>query len=169
MVTTQLASTPRIPTMLARAALTARGRSGPLPETRLGQTGVIVDLTKLAAYDRVCRFPVTDLLPPTYPHVLAFPLQLALMTDRRFPLALPGLVHVRNRITVRRSIGADEALDLQVWAENSAAHRKGATVDLCAAISSAGEQVWLGRSTYLARDAQGPQGSPGVRHHRACR
>jgi hypothetical protein len=159
MVTTELSSQPRIPALLARAALTAHGRGGPLPQTRLIRNGVRVDRTKLRAYERVCRFPVTDALPATYPHVLTFPLQLALMTEKSFPLALPGLVHVRNRIAVLRAIGADEPLDLQVWAERFAAHRKGATVDLCAVASSSGEQVWQGRSTYLARGAQPPDGA----------
>jgi acyl dehydratase len=159
MVITELASSPRIPALLARAALTAHGRGGSLPETRLTHTGVRVDRTKLAAYDRVCGYPLTDVLPPTYPHVLAFPLQLALMSDRSFPLALPGLVHVRNQIEVARPIGADEPLDLRVWAERYGVHRKGATVDLSASVSSAGEQVWRGRSTYLARGAKAPDGT----------
>lgn len=159
MVTTELSASPRIPTLLARAALTARGRGGPLPTTRLSQTDVQVDRTKLATYNRVCGFPVTDVLPPTYPHVLTFPLQLALMTDRSFPLALPGLVHVRNRIEVVRPIAAGEPLDLRVWAEHYATHRKGATVDLCATVSSAGEDLWRGRSTYLARGAKAPDGA----------
>ena len=67
------------------------------------------------------------------------------MSDRSFPLALPGLVHVRNRIDVLRPIGAGEALDLEVWAERFAAHRSGATVDLCASVSAGGEEVWRGR------------------------
>ena len=33
------------------------------------------------------------------------------MSDRSFPLALPGLVHVRNRIEVLRPVGADALLD----------------------------------------------------------
>jgi acyl dehydratase len=151
-----------MPALLARAALTARGRGGDLPATRLARTGVAVDRTALAGYDRVCGFPLTDVLPATYPHVLAFPLQIALMSDRSFPLALPGLVHVRNRIEVLRPIGVDEALDLDVWAERFAAHRSGATVDLCASVSVAGEEVWRGRSTYLARGARAPEGAPGA-------
>jgi acyl dehydratase len=159
MITTEVTSPRKISTLLARAALTTRGRGGPLPDTRVSQAGVLVDRTKLAAYERVCGFPVTDVLPPTYPHVLAFPLQLALMTDRSFPLALPGMVHVRNRIDVLRPVGAGERIDLQVWAERYAMHRKGATVDLCAAMSTAGEDVWRGRSTYLARGAAAPDGA----------
>ena len=63
------------------------------------------------------------------------------MTDRSFPLALPGMVHVRNRIEAVRPIGAGEPLDLQVWAERYAVHRKGATVDLCAACRRPGRSM----------------------------
>ena len=108
---------------------------------------------QLAAYDRVCGLPLTDVLPPTYPHVLAFPLQMALMSDRSFPLALPGLVHVRNRIELLRPVGAGEPLDLEVWAERFAPHRSGATVDLCASVAAGGEEVWRG-----ALDLPGPRG-----------
>ena len=101
-----------------------------IPEIELTLPQVHADPELVAAYARVCGFTLRDHLPPTYPHVLAFPLQLALMTDRSFPLALPGMVHVRNRIEVSRPIGAGERLDLQVWAERFAAHRKGATVRL---------------------------------------
>lgn len=160
MTTTVLESAPSMPALFARAALTARGRGGALPDTRLARQGVQVDPAEVAAYARVCRFPLTDALPVTFPHVLAFPLQVALMTDRSFPLALPGLVHVRNTITQLRPIAATEALDVEVWAERFAAHRSGATVDLCASVSAAGAEVWRGRSTYLARGATAPDGAP---------
>ena len=156
---TVLDSAPSMGRLFARAALTARGRGGALPDTRLARTGVAVDPAALAEYDRVCRFPLTDVLPATYPHVLAFPLQVALMTDRSFPLALPGLVHVRNRIEVLRPVRADEPLDLEVWAERLATHRSGAAVDLCATATVSGTEVWRSRSTYLARGARAPEGA----------
>jgi acyl dehydratase len=151
---------PVMPALFARAAFTARGRGGDLPDTRLAREGVDVDPAAVAAYARVCRFPLADALPVTFPHVLAFPLQVALMVDRSFPLALPGLVHVRNAIDVVRPIGVGEALDLEVWAERFATHRSGATVDLCASVSGGGAEVWRSRSTYLARGASAPEGAP---------
>jgi acyl dehydratase len=154
------AQPPKLPALFARAALTARGRGGDLPDTRLTRTGVAVDPAAVAAYARVCDFPLADALPATYPHVLTFPLQVALMADRAFPLALPGLVHVRNRIEVLRPLGTGEALDLAVRAERFARHRSGATVDLCASVSAGGAEVWRGRSTYLARGASAPDGAP---------
>ncbi len=160
MARTVLEAAPSMPALFARAVATARGRGGDLPDTRLARTGVRVEAADLAAYDRVCGLPLADPLPPTYPHVLTFPLQVALMSDRSFPLALPGLVHVRNRIEVLRPVGADEALDLEVWAERFARHRTGATVDLCASVAAGGAEVWRSRSTYLARGATAPEGAP---------
>jgi acyl dehydratase len=160
MTRTELTAPPSLPKLFAKAAVTARGRGGDLPDTRLARTGVGVDPGELAAYARVCGFALGDTLPVTYPHVLAFPLQVALMSERSFPLALPGLVHVRNRIDVVRPIGTQETLDLEVWAERFARHRSGATVDLCASVSAGGSEVWRGRSTYLARGAKAPDGAP---------
>lgn len=158
---TTLDAPPNMAALFARAAVTARGRGGALPDTRLARDEVTVDPADLAAYDRVCGFPLTDVLPPTYPHMLTFPLQVALMTDRAFPLALPGLVHVRNRIDVLQPVRASATLHLEVWAERFARHRSGATVDLCASVAAGGEEVWRGRSTYLARGAAAPDGAPG--------
>jgi acyl dehydratase len=160
MARTVLESAPNLAALIAKAAVTARGRGGDLPDTRLARNGVTVDPDDLAAYDRVCGFPVGHTLPPTYPHMLTFPVQMALMSDRAFPLALPGFVHVRNRIDVMRAIRADEALDLEVWAERFAGHRSGATVDLCATVTVGGEEVWHSRSTYLSRGAKAPEGAP---------
>ncbi len=151
---------PNLGKLYAKAAVTAFGRGGALPEDRLARHGVGVDPAHLAAYTRVCRLRLDDVLPATYPHMLTFPLQMALMSDRSFPLALPGLVHVRNRIEVLRPIGSDALLDLEVWAERFATHRSGAAVDLCATVASGGQEVWRSRSTYLSRGAEAPEGAP---------
>jgi acyl dehydratase len=160
MTVTVLDEAPNLAKLYAKAAVTARGRGGDLPEGRLARKGVAVDQAHLAAYTRVCGLPLNDVLPATYPHLLTFPLQMALMSDRSFPLALPGLVHVRNRIGVQRPIGSDALLDMEVWAENFARHRSGAAVDLCAMVSAGGQEVWRSRSTYLARGAKAPDGAP---------
>ena len=160
MVVTVLDEAPSLGQLYAKAAVTAWGRGGALPDTRLARKGVTVDPAHLAAYDQVCRLPLNDVLPATYPHMLTFPLQMALMTDRSFPLATPGLVHVRNRIEMLRPIGADALLDMEVWAENYAQHRSGAAVDLRASVSAGGQEVWRSTSTYLARGAKAPEGAP---------
>ncbi|MBN9754869.1 Acyl dehydratase [Pseudonocardia sp. Ae406_Ps2] len=144
----------------ARAALPGgSGRS--LPATELVRRGVTVEQGHLADYARVCGFRVGNALPVTYPHMLTFPLQVVLMAGRSFPLPLPGLVHIANRITVHRAIAPTETLDVRVWAQRFTRHPKGAQVDLVGEVSADGETVWSGRSTYLARGAKAPDGPAG--------
>ena len=151
MAVTVLEQAPNLGALYARAAVTARGRGGDLPDTHLARKDVRVDPAHLADYARVCRLPLGDVLPATYPHMLTFPLQMALMSDRAFPLALPGLVHVRNRIDVVRAIGSGEPLDLEVWAENFATHRSGAAGDLRAPVR------WVAtRSAQTSRSSASP-------------
>ncbi|MDR6864845.1 MaoC/PaaZ C-terminal domain-containing protein [Phycicoccus sp. 3266] len=150
-----LRESPSLATLFAKAALTARGRGGDLPSTVVRREGVVVDRDHLLAYQRVCAFGGSDDLPHTYPHVLGFPLQVALMADRSFPLALPGLVHLENTITVHRRLTADDRLDLAVRAEGLRRHPKGRLVDLVTEVDVEGERVWEGRSTYLRRGAGG--------------
>ncbi|GAA6527888.1 MaoC/PaaZ C-terminal domain-containing protein [Intrasporangium sp. DVR] len=137
------------------SALVSGGRatSGPLPEVRAVRRGVRVDLDTLADYARVCGFPVGSALPLTYPHVLAFPLQMALMSERDFPLGLAGAVHLANVITSTRPIAVEESFDLTVRAENLRPHRRGRQVDLVSEVSVQGEVVWTGVSTYLSKES----------------
>src|SRR5258708_26677147 len=85
------------------------------PDLTLTLDDAAVDRDRLAAYDRVCGFQLRDTLPATYPHMLAFPLHMALMTDSRFPFGAIGLVHIYNRITQHRPIDAGERFSLRVW------------------------------------------------------
>ncbi|WP_231931145.1 MaoC family dehydratase [Micromonospora coriariae] len=129
------------------------GRRGPgLPAVELATGGVTVDRAHLADYDRVCGFRLTDRLPATFPHVMGFPLALRLMTAPEFPIPLTGVVHVGNRITVRRPITADETLDFTTYAEDLRPHDRGRQVDVVLVGSVDGEEVWRGVSTYLGRE-----------------
>ncbi|HEY7717918.1 MAG TPA: MaoC/PaaZ C-terminal domain-containing protein [Pedococcus sp.] len=156
-----LDTAPSLPRLLARAALTARGRGGGLSSVEVRLPGVVVDRERLLAYQRVCGFGGSDVLPHTYPHVLGFPLQVALMARRDFPLALPGLVHVENVATVHRRLTADDRLDLAVRAEGLRPHPKGQVVDLVTEVDAGGARVWEGRSTYLRRGEAGAGAAAG--------
>jgi acyl dehydratase len=132
-----------------------RRRPDELPGTQRSRAGVEIDRAHLAAYDRVCGFRLSDTLPPTYPHVLAFPLALELMAASDFPFGVLGLVHVGNAIEQLRPLAAGERLDLLVRSERLAGHPRGRTVDLVAEASVDGEPAWRGRSTYLQRESGG--------------
>ena len=70
-----LSERPDLKRLFVKAALTARGRGGDLPATRVELAGQPVDVTHLARYARVCGFALSEALPPTFLHVLAFPLE----------------------------------------------------------------------------------------------
>jgi hypothetical protein len=115
------------PGLYARAILGSvlPGGGDELPDRRLLLRDLEVDRDHLAAYDRVCGFRLSDEQPATYPHVLAFPLAMKLMTDRSFPFSLLGMVHVANRIDQARPLGADERPTLRVWAQDLRPHPRG--------------------------------------------
>ena len=122
MSTRTLESPPSILPLYARAAAPMipgasllpgiPGGGGEIPELDLELAGVRADAGEVAAYARVCGFALRDHLPPTYPHILAFPLQMAVMADGSFPFGAVGLVHIENSITQHRRIGIDEELRL---------------------------------------------------------
>ena len=149
------------PLLYAKAALTARGRGGDLPDTRLARHGVAVDPAHLADYARVCRLPLGDVLPVTYPHMLTFPLQMALMTDRVVPAgpARAGARAQPDRGAARRSAPTSRWTSRcgPSGSPRTAAVRRSTC---CATVSAGGEEVWRSTSTYLARGAKAPDGAP---------
>jgi acyl dehydratase len=131
--------------------------SGVVPDLVLERSGVATDPAHLERYLEVCGFPRADHLPVTYPHMAAFGLHMALMTDTSFPFAPMGLVHLRNRITQHRPIGLDEQLDVSVRAADLRPHPKGRLVDLLTSVTVGGELVWEEVTTLFSR---GKGGSP---------
>ncbi|MFI8485946.1 MaoC family dehydratase [Streptomyces rubrogriseus] len=151
-----LTGVPALAPLLARGALLSplkRPRpDAEFPRTRLVLPGLRVDLARLAAYERVCGFATgAEALPVTYPHVLAFPMAMRLMSGRGFPLPLLGLVHTSIGITRRAAMPATAEYELAVYVEGLAAHRRGTEATVVTEVRAGADLVWESRSTYLAR------------------
>jgi acyl dehydratase len=127
------------------------GAGNEIPDLVLTLAPTSLETKRLADYARVCGFAVRETLPATAPHLLAFPLHMALMTDSSFPFGAVGLVHLSNRIVVRRAIGREEALELRVRATALEPHPKGRTFTIVTEASAGGELVWEEHSTMLRR------------------
>ncbi|WP_340376897.1 MaoC/PaaZ C-terminal domain-containing protein [Streptomyces sp. SS7] len=167
---TTLSSSPALVPLLARGALRSPFKR-PAPGadftgSRLVLPGLRVDLTRLAAYERVCGFPTgEDALPLTYPHVLGFPLAMSLMSGRDFPLPLLGLVHTSIDITRHRPLAAAGTYELCVYVDRLAPHRRGTEAFVVTrlreadALGEADAVVWESTSTYLARHRTGREAS----------
>ena len=147
---------------LVRAALPALPGVNRLPGVRKApaadftglayrREAVVSDRARVEAYAAVCGFPRKDVVPLTYPHLLAFPLHMAIMGDAAFPYPAIGMVHVENTITAHRAIGVEEALDVTTSVGEPRPHAKGVLLDFVTTVATGGETAWASNSTYLRR------------------
>ena len=171
METRTLESPPSILPLYARAAAPmipgasllpfVPGRGREIPEIELELPGVQADPDQVAAYAKVCGFALRDHLPPTYPHVLAFPLHMAVMADGDFPFGAVGLVHVGNRIVQHRRIGIGEELTIRVRPTKLEPHPRGQAFSLTTKALAGRRIVWESTSTMLRRgDGDGDPKAP---------
>jgi len=149
---------PSLPSLYARAALRRKITGNTLPATGL-RTWLTLDPAPLDDYRRVCSDTSTAVLPPAYPHTLAFPLQLQLMTADDFPFPLIGLVHLRNKIRILRPLGGLGGVHVSVHAQGLRAHEKGATFDIVTQLQDGLGPLWEEHSTLLCRGLELP-GTP---------
>jgi hypothetical protein len=143
------AALPVVPGLNALPGIRKHGKD--LPDLVLTRHDVAIDPAHVAAYSQVCGFPTKDTLPLTYPHLLAFGLHMAIMTDGSFPFPAIGTVHLENSITQHRAISAAEALQVTARPTNLRPHAKGRIFDMLTSIHSQGELVWEETSTFLRR------------------
>jgi acyl dehydratase len=174
-MTKTLDSSPSILPLYARAALPmipgasllpfVPGGGGEIPDgLDLELAGVTAKPGDVAAYAKVCGFALRDTLPPTYPHMLAFPLHMAVMSDGSFPFGAVGLVHVENSIAQKRPIGIGEEMTIRVRPTKLQPHSKGKTFSLETEVLVDGEVVWESTSTMLRRgksDGEAPKAEKG--------
>ncbi|WP_322845786.1 MaoC family dehydratase [Pseudomonas sp. B33.4] len=141
---------PSLPGLYSRAATRRKITGTHLPDGGL-RCWVDVDGKRLAAYRKVCGFVDDGLLPPTYPHILAFALQMQLLTAKEFPFPLLGLIHLSNRIRLLRPMGRIGRAQVSVRVTNLQAHPKGATFDVLTTLDDQLGPLWEAESQMLCR------------------
>jgi acyl dehydratase len=160
-------STPRVVSggtgigTLARLALPAipgikalpgiRKHGGPFDGLTFTRPPVVVERHAVEAYAGVCHFQVRDTVPLPWPHLLAFGLHMAMMSDPAFPAPAIGMVHLENSISQYRPIAIGEALEVTASIGPGRAHPRGTRYDLLSTVSAGSEIVWEEVSTYLRR------------------
>ncbi|NYG57805.1 acyl dehydratase [Nocardioides daedukensis] len=120
-----------------------------LPDLAFRREGVVVERDHVSAYARVCGFPVKDVAPLPYLHMVAFPLHMAIMSDQSFPFPAIGTVHLENRIVQHRPVRIGESVSAVAQARNLRVHSKGRAFDMEVSIEADGETIWESTSTYL--------------------
>ncbi len=105
----------------------------------------------IGRYARVCGFIPEHGVPLTFPHVLAFPLHLLMLTDPSFPWSVLDVVHLSNSVRLRRPLAAGQHLRIEVECGPLVPHQKGQAFTLHTRIYRRGEAVWDDDSVYLKR------------------
>lgn len=118
---------------------------------KVSARGIKVDTRKLGKFRKVCGFSAGEILPLTYPHIMAFALHLQLMLEPEFPFIPAGAVHIRNRIRQQRAINVDETLDFCAAFKGAEQVDKGYEVTIITEVRIKGELVWDDCSVMLIR------------------
>ncbi|NBF11638.1 MaoC family dehydratase [Pseudomonas sp. Fl4BN1] len=131
-----------------------------LPLERLVRPAVELQEAAIAGYAQACGFRREHGVPLSFPHTLAFPLHLMLLTSRTFAYPASGMVHLANRIRQYQPLAQGQALRLEVFAEHWLAHPKGQALSIATRAHSGGSLVWESDSLYLRRGVAAPIGEP---------
>lgn len=141
-----------------RGMVRARPAEAILPR-RVLQRDVTLEAETVGAYARLCGFAPEQGVPMTWPHILAFPLQMRILLGADFPYPAMGLVHLHNRIRQHGRLNIGDRLTLTAKAGRFLRHDKGQGFTLETTATRDGETVWEGGSLYLRSGRRG-QGAP---------
>src|SRR5262245_53007136 len=132
-----------------RAVLVPDGQSVPRLEGRVAS--VRPRASHVARYRRLCSFADDGLLPITYPHVLAMPLHIALLTHRQFVVRLMGLIHIGNECHQARPMPQDGRYRIRTWIEGHRDSDRGQEFDLYTEFDDDAGVAWQEKTIFLAR------------------
>lgn len=141
---------------------------GEVPRIEARLSKVVIDRKHLASYSEICGAASGATLPIAYPHILAFPLHLAMLGAEAFPVKLFGLVHIHNRIAMREPLSADEPAEIRSWIEGHRDTERGQEFDLHTEYVVAGEPRWDETCTFLSRKRTPPGGAAKTTQSRAA-
>jgi acyl dehydratase len=147
-----------MPSILPSYARIVFGRKEPLvpdgiavPRLEARLSRYTANRARVEAYRSVCGGTPSNFLPVAYPHVLATPVQLALLAGAAFPVRLMGLVHLRNHIEHVRPIRVDETGEIRTWLDGRRDTDRGQEFDVYTHVIIDGKPVWTEICVFMAR------------------
>lgn len=126
-----------------------------LPDETLALPDCAIEAAQVRAYAALCGFATDHGVPLVFPHMLAFPLHMALMMRRGFPFPMAGTVHVANRIEQLAPLAIGDRLAIVARCGGLLSHPRGQAFTIEVAITRGGEPVWQSSSMYLHRGVPG--------------
>lgn len=136
---------------MARALL-PRPRTRGVPALDLALPPQHAAQADLDAYHRLTGLPLHERLPLAWPQVWGFRLQMALLTDRAFPLPIWSALQVRNRLLQHAPVRAGEAYARAARVAGMRRLDKGVEIDLHSTLHDArGALAWESLTTFYWR------------------
>jgi len=123
-------------------------------------SGHRMDTGHLTEFLRLTGLSAGRGLPVLYPQVLAFRLQMAVITHPEFPLPIWGALQVRNHLLLRRPISPWAVVDVETKISGQRILEKGAEADLHTVLHSNGVPAWEGITTFYYRGSFGGSDRP---------
>lgn len=138
---------------MARAFLPSPGLppGGAVPELVQRWEGLRLEPDHLAAFQKASGLPEEDGISILYPHVLGFRLQMALLTQRAYPLPIWNTLQIRNRLIRHRHLQPGERLDLETRIGSHRIVDKGIEIDLQSRLMRGSVCCWESEVTYFHR------------------
>lgn len=154
----QLGAIPSLGRLYAQAAaqlalVRAGRRSLPtaVPDRELVVDNVRLDARTLTGFQHLVGARAGDVVPPSFLHVVGFPLTIQLMSGSSSPVVAIGLVHIRNHAEQLAPVRLGDELTFRARIENLAPHKRGTTIDAVVDAFRDGERVFTTVSTHLAK------------------
>lgn len=113
------------------------------------------DTGNLRRYREACGLRDDGRLPMLYPHVLASPVYMHLLSHKKFPLPLIGSLHLRNHIIHHRPIDEREPFTLDVRIGEKRIVKQGLEFDFTILLSREGERLWESITTWFRKGNYG--------------
>lgn len=106
---------------------------------------------EVARFHELSGLAEGEVLPLLYPHTIAFPLHMAILTQPAFPLPIWRMLQVRNRIVQHVPLPREAEQVIEVRLAGHRVLDKGAEFDLHATVRADGVLAWESLNTFYAR------------------
>jgi hypothetical protein len=133
----------------------ANGALNAIPPLSASWRGCRLAAPDLDRFRQCVHWPATHGFPVLFPQVLAFPLQMTLLTHRDFPLPVWRALQVRNHLRQHRPLTPDTAFDLATVVAAARGLDKGIEVDLRTTVQHGADLCWEGITTFYYRGRHG--------------
>lgn len=126
-------------------------KATPLPHFHADWSGARADAARIQRYAEVCGLPDDGCYPLLYPHVLASPIHIDIISRPEFPLSPMGAVHTRMHVLQHAPIAANATVDLECHLTATRVLKPGIEFELTTTLSQNGLKVWESLSANLIR------------------